>query len=367
MNDTDYMALALSLARRGTGFVNPNPLVGAVIVKDGVIIGQGWHEQFGGLHAERNALKNCQASPEGATLYVTLEPCCHQGKTPPCTEAILESGISRVVIGVLDPNPRMCGKSAALLRERQIQVTVGVLEAECQKLIRVFSKFITTGRPFVHMKYAMTLDGKIATRTKKSKWITGPEARQQVQMTRQEFSAIMVGVNTVLCDDPALTCRIPGARTPVRIICDTHLRTPLASTVVQTAADVPTLIATSCREEARRAPYLERGCTLLDVPTKEGHLDLNALMEALGQKNIDSILLEGGGALNWSALAQQIVDEMEIYLAPKLFGGNGATPVGGLGVDPPSEAFLLKNTSVSQVGQDYRIEGEVDYPCLPES
>lgn len=213
-----YMQLAVELAKKGRGHVNPNPLVGAVIVKDGAIIGQGCHEQYGELHAERNALKNCRISPEGAKMYVTLEPCCHYGKTPPCTEAIIESGISKVVIGTLDPNPLMAGKSVDILKKHGISVEVGVLEQECRELIRVFRKYITTGRPYVLMKYAMTMDGKIATRTGASRWITGETARAHVQETRNEFPAIMVGVNTVLKDDPLLTCRMENGRNPVRII-----------------------------------------------------------------------------------------------------------------------------------------------------
>lgn len=367
MNDDKYMELALALAKRGMGHVNPNPMVGAVIVKNGSVIGQGWHQQYGGLHAERNALKDCRESPAGATLYVTLEPCCHYGKTPPCTEAILESGIRRVVVGALDPNPLVAGKGAAILRDNQVQVTTGVLEKECRHLIRMFSKFIATGRPFVRMKYAMTMDGKIATRTGQSQWITGEEARLSVQQARLECSAIMVGSHTVIQDDPALTCRIPGGRNPLRVICDTRLRTPLTANVIQTAASVPTLIATSCREKSRQQPYLDRQCTLLELPEVAGHIDLSRLMEELGRQTIDSVLLEGGGTLNWSALSQQIVDEVQVYIAPKLFGGTAATPVMGMGVGLPGEAFLLKQASISQIGGDYCIEGEVAYPCSQES
>lgn len=367
MNDAKYMELALALAKKGMGHVSPNPMVGAVIVKDGAVIGQGWHQQYGGLHAERNALKDCRKDPAGATLYVTLEPCCHYGKTPPCTEAILESGIRRVVIGTLDPNPLVAGQGAAMLRDHQIQVTAGVLEEECRHLIRMFSKFIATKRPFVRMKYAMTLDGKIATRTGQSKWITGEEARLSVQQARLECSAIMVGVHTVIQDNPALTCRLPGGRNPLRIVCDTRLRTPLTAHVVETAASVPTLIATSCQEKSLQQPYLDRQCRLLELPERNGHIDLSRLMEELGRLGIDSILLEGGGTLNWSALCQQIVDEVQAYIAPKLFGGAAVSPVTGMGVGLPGEAFQLKHASFSQIGGDYCIEGQVVYPCLPES
>lgn len=366
MNDTAYMRLALTLAKKGLGLVNPNPMVGAVIVKDDAVIGQGWHQRYGGPHAERNALEACTASPKGATLYVTLEPCCHYGKTPPCTEAILERGIQRVVIGAFDPNPLVAGAGAAFLRDRGIQVTVGVLEEECKGLIRSFSKFITTGLPFVRMKYAMTMDGKIATRTGHSKWITGEEARLLVHKARLECSAVMVGVQTVIQDDPALTCRLPGGRNPLRIICDTRLRTPLSSNLVRTASQVPTLIATGCKEKDKQRPYLEKQCRLLEIPEFEGHIDLSELMAALGRQNVDSVLLEGGGALNWSALRQKIVDEMQIYIAPKIFGGPGVSPVGGMGVSLPEDAFRLRQPSLSKIGADYCIEGAVIYPGEPK-
>ena len=215
MEDIQLMQQAIALAKKGKGHVNPNPLVGAVLVKDGTIIGKGYHEQYGQLHAERNALKDCKVSPEGAVLYVTLEPCNHHGKTPPCTEAIIENGIAKVVIGTLDPNPQMAVKSVKILQEHGIEVVVGMLEEECKDLIRVFRKYITTGRPYVLMKYAMTMDGKIATYTGASKWITGEKARACVQETRNEFSGIMVGVNTVLKDDPSLTCRMENGRNPI--------------------------------------------------------------------------------------------------------------------------------------------------------
>ena len=367
MKDSEYMELALMLAKNGLGWTAPNPMVGAVLVKDGEIIGQGWHEYIGGPHAERNALRNCTDSPEGATLYVTLEPCCHYGKTPPCTEAIIRSGIAKVVIGTLDPNPVMAGKSVEILQNHQIQVEVGVLEEDCKRLIKVFSKFITSKIPFVLMKYAMTMDGKIATYTNHSKWITGEEARQRVQQTRHEFSAIMVGVNTIIYDNPLLTCRLENGRNPARIICDTHLRTPLDANVVQTAGSDTTFLATCSKDEEKRKQYLKKNCVLLDVGEKDGHIDLTDLMADLGNRNIDSVLLEGGSTLNWSALDQKIVDEAEIYIAPKLFGGTASTPVGGKGVAFPKEAFQLKASSVSQIGEDFLIESEVIYPCLQES
>lgn len=361
MNDQDYMKLALSLAEKGRGFVGPNPMVGAVIVKDGNIIGQGYHQKFGGAHAERNALASCALSPVGATMYVTLEPCCHWGKTPPCTDAILDSGIARVVVGAGDPNPLVAGKGAGLLRNHGVDVVEGVLGRECGQLNEVFFHFIRTGTPFVVLKYAMTADGKIATRTGASQWITGEAARRRVHEDRLRYSAVMTGVGTVLADDPLLTCRIPGGRNPVRVVCDTRLRTPLSSRLVRTAREVPTVIA-ACRDApVLTGPYLEAGCTVLTVPEKDGHADLAVLMKLLGQRQIDSVLLEGGAELNFSALASGIVNRVHSYIAPKLFGGVTAkTPVGGEGVDAPDRAFRLGKPRITQIEEDILLEWEVE-------
>lgn len=361
MTDLDYMRLALELAQRGRGWTSPNPMVGAVIVKDGRIIGQGYHARYGELHAERSALASCTESPEGAAMYVTLEPCCHHGKQPPCTDAILEAGITRVVTGSDDPNPLVAGKGIEILRRHGVRVETGILKQECDALNQVFFHFIRTGRPYVVMKYAMTMDGKIATYTGKSQWITGEEARLRVHRDRHRYSAIMAGVGTVLADDPLLTCRMEGGKNPVRVICDTHLRTPLGSKLVATAREVPTILATACTDEARRAPYASAGCRVLVLPEQGGHVDLRVLMERLGSESIDSVLLEGGGTLNWSALESGVVQKVQAYIAPKLFGGAAAkSPVGGLGVEAPDRAIRLKNSTVIPVGEDFLIESEVD-------
>lgn len=368
MNDKDYMRLALQLAKKGCGWTSPNPMVGAVVVKEGRIIGQGWHQKYGQAHAERNALAFCTEDPQGATLYVTLEPCCHYGKQPPCVDAILGAGIHRVVVGSADPNPLVAGKGIAILRAHGIDVTENVLQEECDALNKVFFHYITTKRPFVSMKYAMTMDGKIATYTGASKWITGEIARNHVQRKRHRFRGIMVGVGTILADDPLLTCRIEGGRDPVRIICDTHLRTPLQSQVVMTAKQVPTILATCCGDPEKQAAYQQAGCRILFLEEHCGHVNLLQLMEQLGQEQIDSILLEGGGTLNWSALESGIVQQVQAYIAPKLFGGRDAkTPIEGAGVSFPDAAFQLKNSRLERLGEDLLIESEVEYPCLPES
>ena len=368
MQEKDYMELAVSLAKKGTGRVNPNPLVGAVIVKDDQIIGTGFHEQYGGLHAERNALKNCKTSPEGASIYVTLTPCCHYGKTPPCTEAIIESGISRVVIGSRDPNPLVGAKSIAILEQAGIEVVTDFMKETCDDLNPVFFHYITEKTPYVVMKYASTLDGKIATRTGASKWITGKASRARVQESRNQYMGIMAGSGTVLKDDPLLTCRIPGGRNPIRIICDTKLVTPLDSQLVKTAGKIPLILATGVQDEERLTPYKEAGCQILAAHlTPEGHIDLRDLMKQLGAMGIDSILLEGGGTLNWSALKSGIVHKIEAYIAPKIFGGETApSPIRGEGIAFPSEAVELEHIHITQIDQDLLIEGEVK-TCLQES
>lgn len=361
MNDREYMQAALRLAKKGRGWTSPNPMVGAIIVKDGEIIGQGWHERYGGFHAERSALNSCVKNPAGATIYVTLEPCCHHGKQPPCTDAILNTGIKRVVIGSKDPNPLVSGKGIQILRGQGVTVTENVLREECDCLNEVFFHYIKKKQPFVVMKYAMTMDGKIATHTGDSKWITGEEARRHVQWQRHCCTGIMVGVGTVLADDPMLTCRIPGCRSPVRIICDTELRTPMDAQVVTTAREVPTILATCCTDEAKRFTYEERGCRILTVGRRDGRADLRELMEKLGEEQIDSILLEGGGTLNWAALESGIVQKVQTYVAPKLFGGRTAkTPVEGSGVSFVADAFHLKNNKVTRIGEDFLIESEVE-------
>ena len=360
MTDREYMQLAIDLAQKGCGWTAPNPMVGAVIVKDGKIIGQGLHERYGQPHAERNALAHCTENPEGATMYVTLEPCCHYGKQPPCTEAIIEAGIKRVYVGSADPNPKVAGNGIRILRERGIEVIEDLMREECDSINEVFLHFIQTNRPFVAMKYAMTMDGKIAAYTGDSKWITGEKAREHVQSLRNRYTGIMVGVGTVLADDPMLNCRMEGGKDPVRIICDTNLRTPLDAKVVQTAGEYQTIIATCCKDEAKLKRYEEAGCRLMVLTEKDGQVDLSELMEKLGAEKIDSILLEGGGTLNWSALEAGIVQKVYTYVAPKLFGGKSAkTPIEGQGVASPAEAVHLANSRMTTLGDDILIESDV--------
>ena len=353
-------------------------MVGAVIVKDGRIIGEGYHKKCGELHAERNAIASLTESAEGATIYVTLEPCCHYGKTPPCTEAIIEQKIKKVVIGSRDPNPKVAGKGAQILRESGITVVQDFMREECDRLNPVFFHYITTKTPYVVMKYAMTLDGKIATKTGASKWITGELARQEVQHMRHRYMGIMAGIGTVLADDPMLNVRVEGWKSPVRIVCDSSLRIPLDSQIVRSAKEYRTIVAYAGLEENEEiTEKIERlhakGVDTVCCPDEKGQIDLKKLMTYLGNEGIDSILLEGGGTLNDSALRAGIVKEVHCFIAPKLFGGkNSKTPVQGIGIGLPSEALKLKCTDICRIGEDIRIicqvcEKEQEGTCLQES
>lgn len=358
--DEYYMDLAIVLAKKGGGNVNPNPQVGALIVKEGRIIGQGYHEKYGEAHAEINAFKGCNESPEGATLYVTLEPCAHQGKQPPCFEAIIKNRIKRVVIGHLDPNPLVSGKGIKAMREAGIEVSINVLEKECEELNKIFFYYVSQGLPYVMMKYAMTLDGKIATSAGQSKWITGEIARQKVHQDRSRFMAIMIGVETLILDDPQLSVRLENGKNPIRIICDTHLRSPLASKIVSTATGIPTIIATAESDPEKQAPFLKAGCEIILVSYLEGRLNLKELTKKLGEKGIDSIILEGGGTLNTSALKAGIVQKVQTYIAPKIFGGKEApSPVEGHGIEQPNQAYLLERPQITYLGEDILLESEL--------
>ncbi len=447
VSDESFMRHALELAFHGAWHVSPNPLVGALVVCNGRIIGEGWHTAFGLPHAEREALADCAARGEdalvrGATMYVTLEPCCHTGKTPPCTDALIEAGISRVVVGAPDPNPLVAGKGCAALREAGIDVVEGVLQNECAYVNEAFFHYIRKGRPLVLAKYAMTLDGKVATREHRSRWITGSLARRRVHEDRRRFAAIMVGVGTVIADDPLLTCRLeefercegddcrdvddrrdvddcqdaddrrnadacdentivdhgtyghgtsePGTyghgtsghgtsghgsegygghgheaamheaamNGPTRIICDSHLRTPPGARVVATAHEVPTLLATCVQDEDAYAPYLVCGCEIVSVASNErGDVDLKELVDALTGRGIDGIIVEGGPTLLGAAFDAGIVDKVQAYIAPKVFGGVDApSPVAGAGVAAPSDAMALSEARVTMLGGDMLVE-----------
>lgn len=371
LENEKYMRRAIELAKMGIGKVNPNPLVGAVIVKEGEIISEGYHMVYGDLHAERNAFKNLgkKEDAQGAEMYVTLEPCCHHGKQPPCTEAIIEHGISKVYVGSDDPNELVAGKGIQILRDAGIQVVTEFLKEECDALNPVFFHYITTKTPYVVMKYAMTLDGKIATRTGHSRWVSGEDSRARVQKTRNALKGIMVGIGTILNDDPRLTCRMEGGRNPIRIICDSKLRIPLSSNVVATAKEVPTIVATIAPHaeynrfwKEQKAELEDAGVEVLVAGEREGRLDLKDLMKKLGEKTIDGILLEGGSTLNYAALQEGVVNRVEAYVAPKFFGGAGFyTPVGGEGVELATEAMGCKLVSVERIGEDVLLTYELNH------
>lgn len=361
----EYMRRALELARKGEGHTSPNPMVGCVVVKDGRIISEGYHEKYGEFHAERNALTRCTEDTAGADLYVTLEPCCHQGKTPPCTDIIIEKKIARVFVGSMDSNPLVAGKGVQILRDHGIYVETGIMDAECRKLNEVFYHYIATKTPFVVMKYAMTLDGKIACATGDSKWVTGEIARTQVHRMRGRYRGIMVGIGTVLADDPMLNCRVEGGVDPVRIICDSNLHIPTESQIVKTASDIETIVA--CSQEAleseRKQEKIRRlkeaGIQIIGTEGAHG-VNLVELMKKLGGQNIDSILLEGGGTLNASALEDGIVNKVYAYIAGKLIGGMDArSPVEGMGIDRMADAITLQNVEIEKLGDDFCIVGYV--------
>jgi len=356
------MRKAINLAKKGAGWVNPNPMVGAVLVKDGRIIGEGYHGNFGGPHAEVNAITNARETIEGSTLYVTLEPCAHHGKTPPCAPLIADKGISRVVIGMPDPNPEVNGKGIEYLSSRGIVVETGVLENEIKRMNEVFIKFITTGIPFCILKTAMTLDGKIATVTNASKWISGEQSRQFVHEIRQQASGLMVGVDTVIYDDPLLNTRRrkKKSKDPLKIITDTRCRIPLESKVLTFNPQL-TILATTAMADKVKLKKIERlGAQTIICPVKNGKVDLGFLVRALGNMGIDSILIEGGSMLAFSALTEQIVDKVTSFIAPRILGGKLApSPVGGGGLKTMNEAIMIDDWKMRKSGEDFLIEGYI--------
>ena len=362
-NDQYYMQLALALAAKGEGCTSPNPLVGAVVVKDGQIVGQGYHQRAGTPHAEVHALKEAGDLARGATIYVTLEPCCHYGRTPPCTEAIKQAGISRVVASITDPNPLVAGKGLQLLENAGLAVTSGVLADEAAKLNEVFIKNVATGRPFVVLKAAVSLDGKIATVTGESQWITGPISREFTHRLRHRYDGILVGVNTVLADNPSLTTRLPGGegKNPVRIILDSKARTPLESNIIRHPAGTGTIIATTAAAEpARIAALRDAGADVLVLPSTGTGVDINQLLKELSMRQITSILVEGGAKVHASFISSQAVDKVYWFIAPMLIGGEGAPgAIGGKGIEKLQQALRLQRTTTHHFGEDICIEGYV--------
>ena len=360
--DESYMREALRIAEYARGRTSPNPLVGAVIVRDGAIVASGWHRAAGEPHAEIHALRMAGELARGATLYVTLEPCAHHGRTGPCAEAVIAAGLARVVIALSDPNPLVAGRGIHLLTAAGIEVTTGICEDEARRQNEIFLKWVTTKRPFVTLKTAMTLDGKIASHTGASRWITGAAARARVHAYRNEYDAILVGIGTVLADDPSLTTRLEHGtgKNPLRIVLDSEARTPLDAKLVADGA-APTIIVVSERADHRRVNLL-RACGAEVVTLGAQRVDIAALLDYLGARDITSLFVEGGAAVNWSLLAGGSVDKVHAFIAPMLMGGETAkTPIGGTGFDSPQTALRLHDMTVEQVGTDILVTG---YPCM---
>lgn len=355
--DEIYMNLTLKLAKKGRGFTGQNPMVGALVVKNGQILGYGYHKKYGSYHAERNALLNCKDKAKGSTLYVNLEPCSHYGKTPPCTDIIIKSGVKRVVIGTKDPNELVCGGGIKKLKENSIDVKVGVLEKKCKKLNEVFFYHIKNKLPFVAMKFAMTLDGKIATCAGISKWITGSKARAHSHYLRSIYGAILVGVNTVISDDPLLNCRLKNGRDPIRIICDTNLRIPLSSKIVKTAKNQLTYIACSSNNEQKINELKKNGVHILNLQKDKGKISIKSLIETIYKLGVDSVLVEGGAEINYSFLDKNFINAVYAYIAPSIVGGkNAKTPIEGKGIINLNDALKLKNEAIKFLGEDILLE-----------
>ncbi len=375
--DVRFMREALALARRGLGSTRPNPMVGAVIVRSGEIVGRGWHERSGGPHAEVNAIADAKSRGisdfTDATLYVTLEPCAHFGKTPPCADLVVATGIGRVVCAMIDPNPLVAGRGIDVLRRAGVSVSVGIIERECRELNRGFVKRVTTGLPYVTLKSAVSLDGKIATSSGESQWITGEAARADAHLLRAECSAILTGIGTVLSDDPLLTPRGPvlPAIPPTRVVADTRLRIPLSSRLVASANEAPVIVvagaetlAASGRETSEKRTALgAAGVRVVPVPERAGRLDLKELALLLAKEGLDSVLVEAGGTLAWAALEAGIVDRVRYYVAPVILGGIGLSAAAGAGARTIADAPRMSGIRTRMAGDDLVVEGDLCSPA----
>lgn len=353
--DEKYMDLALELAEKGRGYLNPNPMVGAVVVKDGEIVGKGWHKFYGGPHAEVYALDEAGEKAEGATIYVTLEPCSHFGKTPPCAEKIKKMKIKKCVIACLDPNPIVAGRGKKILEEAGIEVVVGVREKEAKELNKVFMKYITEKNPYLFLKCAITLDGKIATNERDSKWITNKKSREKVQFLRHEYMGIMVGINTLINDNPRLTARIENGVNPFRIVIDPHLRTPLESNFVNMADDNKSIIVTS-KENEKNDKITELENKNVKIIYMEGYdFSVHEILKKIGELKIDSVLLEGGSYLISKAFKENRIDGGEIFIAPKILGG-GLPFIDGFDFKEIKDCFHLENVKFNVYDDNISVE-----------
>jgi diaminohydroxyphosphoribosylaminopyrimidine deaminase / 5-amino-6-(5-phosphoribosylamino)uracil reductase len=360
-NHEFYMDLALRNAHAMKGQTDPNPLVGSVIVNDNRIVGIGTHLKAGEPHAEIHAIRMAGEKAEGGTIYVTLEPCSHHGRTGPCAVAIVEAGIKKVVIATLDPNPVVSGNGVKILEDAGIEVVVGVRQEESQRMNEVFNKFIVDKTPFVTLKAGITLDGKIATHSFDSKWITSEEARRDVHHLRNENMGILVGVNTVIKDNPELTTRIPNGRNPIRIVLDSSLRIPLDSKII-TDKLAETWIFTSGNFDSDKRKVLEDSGVTVFQTSGSKSVDPTEVLQILGEKLVSSVLIEGGGTINWSFLEKKLIDKIVLYVAPKIIGGfNAPSFLAGTGFDKVKDAVHLSNLSLQQIGSDYKFTGYPTY------
>ncbi|MRR33734.1 bifunctional diaminohydroxyphosphoribosylaminopyrimidine deaminase/5-amino-6-(5-phosphoribosylamino)uracil reductase RibD [bacterium] len=363
----NMMRRALSLARKGVGKTSPNPAVGCVVVQAGEVVGEGWHRKAGTPHAEIHALRRAAERARGADIYVTLEPCSHHGRTPPCADALIAAGVARVFIGMQDPNPLVSGKGMAALRAAGIRVECGLLERECRLLNEPFIKHVTSGLPFVILKSAMTLDGRTATASGDSKWVTSEKSRKYVHKLRAMVDAVMVGVGTVVADDPQLTCRMGvRGRDPLRVIVDSRMRIPLDSALLSMASPAKTVIATITEDPARAAELEARGAEIVLCKEEGGKVDLADLLARLGSRGIQSILLEGGRELAGTALRKGLVDKFLFFYAPKLLGGaDGFGLFAGEGPARMADAQVIRDVVIKRFGEDILVEGYPEKTCLP--
>jgi diaminohydroxyphosphoribosylaminopyrimidine deaminase/5-amino-6-(5-phosphoribosylamino)uracil reductase len=354
--DLEAMRTALALARRGLGTVWPNPAVGCVIANNDRFVGRGWTQPGGRPHGETEALRRAGEAARGATAYVSLEPCCHWGRTPPCVDALVETGVRRVVVALEDPDPRVAGAGLRRLRDAGLAVETGLCAAEATEVNSGFLSRLALGRPLVTLKLATSVDGRIATASGESQWITGPPARERAHAMRASHDAIMVGPGTVVADDPKLTCRLPGLshRSPVRVVIDRHLRVPETANLIAGARSVPTwILALRSADPARRAAFLERGVTLIDVdPDGEGQIDLAAALAALGERGITRLLVEGGARLAAALFRAGLVDRLAWVHAPLLIGGDGVPAIAGFGIAKLADAPGFDRVSMESVGVD---------------
>jgi diaminohydroxyphosphoribosylaminopyrimidine deaminase / 5-amino-6-(5-phosphoribosylamino)uracil reductase len=358
------MRRALRLAARAQGATAPNPMVGAVLIRDGGVVGEGYHRLAGGPHAEVLALKAAGASARGATCYVTLEPCCHSGRTPPCTRALIEAGVSRVVAAMPDPFPQVSGGGVEELKRAGIPVEIGLLELEARRLNAAYLKYVTQGLPYVTLKMAMTLDGKIASATGDSRWVTGEAARRAVHRWRGQSRAVLVGIGTALADDPLLTARLPGARSPTRVLVDARAELPINSNIGRTLREVRTIVAVTAAASSERTEALTAaGACVLELPERDGRVDLRELMAKLAQLELSTVLVEGGAELAGSLLRDDLVDRLVFFVAPKLLGGRTAPgPLGGKGASLMADARPVYDLTVRRYGDDLALTAYVHRP-----